>query len=381
VAGAGGIFLIREDETLVEMREQDYESEALLQQLLARHPDLLAGDQMDEAPRRWLLVAREMAIPGEEAGTGRWAVDHLFLDQDGVPTLVEVKRASDTRLRREVVGQMLDYAANAVVYWPPEELRARFEAGSRQREQDPDDQIRDLLGSESDAEAFWGQVRTNLQAGRVRLVFVADAIPPELLRIIEFLNGQMAPAEVLAVEVRQYVGAGLRTLVPRVVGRVATARRTRARSGRRQWDEATFLSELRAGRGEAEARAAQQIAEWAREKRLRIWWGRGLTNGSLFPMLDAPTGQSHFLFSVWTEGVIQVQFHQMKDRPPFDQEAKRRDLLGRVNAALGRAALPEDAIGRLPNFPLALLAEESALRAFLAAFDWVIAEISTPNAN
>jgi hypothetical protein len=32
-----------------------------------------------------------------------------------VPTLLEVKRSSDTRIRREVVGQMLDYAANGVV--------------------------------------------------------------------------------------------------------------------------------------------------------------------------------------------------------------------------------------------------------------------------
>ena len=45
---------------------------------------------------------------------------------DANPTLVEVKRSSDTRERREVVGQMLDYAANAVVYWPIETIRARF---------------------------------------------------------------------------------------------------------------------------------------------------------------------------------------------------------------------------------------------------------------
>jgi hypothetical protein len=44
-----------------------------------------------------------------------------------VPTLIEVKRQSDTRLRREVVGQMLDYAANAVVYWRIDQLRAEFE--------------------------------------------------------------------------------------------------------------------------------------------------------------------------------------------------------------------------------------------------------------
>jgi hypothetical protein len=53
----------------------------------------------------------------------------LFLDQYAVPTIVEVKR-SDSRVRREVVGQMLDYAANAVVCWPVEALRTRFEAVS-----------------------------------------------------------------------------------------------------------------------------------------------------------------------------------------------------------------------------------------------------------
>jgi hypothetical protein len=30
-------------------------------------------------------------------GGGRWSVDHLFLDQDAVPTIVEVKRSTDPR--------------------------------------------------------------------------------------------------------------------------------------------------------------------------------------------------------------------------------------------------------------------------------------------
>ena len=37
--------------------------------------------------------------------------------------LVECKRASDTRTRREVVAQMLDYAANGTQYWPIDRLR------------------------------------------------------------------------------------------------------------------------------------------------------------------------------------------------------------------------------------------------------------------
>ncbi len=58
-------------------------------------------------------------------------MDHLFVDQAGVPTIVEVKRSSDARIRREVVGQMLDYAANAVVYWNLDHLRAMFESGPK----------------------------------------------------------------------------------------------------------------------------------------------------------------------------------------------------------------------------------------------------------
>src|SRR5262249_49565633 len=163
--------------------------------------------QMDgAAPRRWLLISREMGVPSEEEGGGRWSLDHLFLDQDAIPTLVEVKRSSDTRIRREVVGQMLDYAANAVVYWPVEAIRARFEEGCRQRGGDPAKELEGFLGPGAGAEEFWQKVKTNLQAARVRMVFVADTIPPELCRIVEFLNGQMDPAEVLAVEVKQFTG-------------------------------------------------------------------------------------------------------------------------------------------------------------------------------
>ena len=48
----GGIYLIREDGKLVEMNEQAYDSEKVLQERLAKHEDLLAGDWIDgTAPR------------------------------------------------------------------------------------------------------------------------------------------------------------------------------------------------------------------------------------------------------------------------------------------------------------------------------------------
>jgi hypothetical protein len=236
---SGGIYLLREDDQLVEMLERPYDSEAVLQQLLAKHPSLLAGDQLEaNAPRRWLLVAREASLPADADGGGRWSVDHLFLDQDAVPTLVEVKRSSDTRIRREVVGQMLDYAANAVVYWPVERLRATFEASCETSGRDPEDIVLELVEDGETVDSFWEHVNTNLRAGKVRLVFVADELPAELQRVIEFLNVQMSPAEVIGIEVRQYVGQGLKTLVPRVLGQTAEAQQRKGRtasSQRREW--------------------------------------------------------------------------------------------------------------------------------------------------
>ena len=79
----------------MEMRESPYEAEDVPQALIARFASLLSGDQYTgSSPRRWLLIGRETALPDDEDAGGRWSVDHLFLDQDAVPTLVEVKRGS-----------------------------------------------------------------------------------------------------------------------------------------------------------------------------------------------------------------------------------------------------------------------------------------------
>jgi hypothetical protein len=362
-----GIFQLEGDDRLVEMREEAYDSEELLQQLLAKHPNLLAGDQVDPvAPRRWLLVCREMPVPDEEDGSGRWALDHLFLDQDAVPTLVEVKRSDNTLIRREVVGQMLDYAANAVVYWPVEMIRARYEQECQKKGVDPAKELDDRLG-EKDGDGFWQTAKTNLRAGRVRLIFVADDIPAELRRVVEFLNTQMDPAEVLAVEVRQYVGGdGRRTLVPRVIGQATKA-------DVRQWDEPSFFADLEARTGATQVRAARAILDWANRSGLRIWWGKGRKDGSFTPMLDHK-GVKHFVVSTWSSGRVSIPFQTMETRQPFAADAKREELRERFIRIEGVRLQPA-AIGGFPSILLALLANDAALQLFLDALSWYIAEI------
>src|SRR5689334_17687443 len=94
-----GIYL-RKGDQYVPMTETPYQAERLLQLLIAEHPETLI-DEPDQGSL--LFVRREVAVADQEDGGGRWSLDHLFLDRNGVPTLVEVKRSSDTRGRREVV--------------------------------------------------------------------------------------------------------------------------------------------------------------------------------------------------------------------------------------------------------------------------------------
>jgi hypothetical protein len=160
---------------------------------VAEHPEVLADDARSEG-RSWVLVRREAGIASVADGGGRLSLDHLFLDDAGVPTFVEVKRSSDSRIRREVVGQMLGYAANGIAHWPVETVRAWCEDDCRQNDRDPVAVLASELRAE-DTDAYWDGVGTNLAAGRLRLVFVADQIPPELRRIVEFLNAQMTQTE------------------------------------------------------------------------------------------------------------------------------------------------------------------------------------------
>ena len=376
---AGNIYLIWNDASLQPLTEQSYESEEILQELLEKYPELLAGDQIDTAvPRRLILVSREIGVPGEEEGFDRWSLDHLFIDQEGIPTLVEVKRSTDTRIRREVVGQMLDYAANAVVYWPAEILRAKFEANCTIKGNDPGRVVQDLLNLASDdaatIDAFWGTVKTNLQAGRIRMVFLADKIPTELQRIVEFLNSQMDPAEVLAIELRQFVGNEFKTMVPRVFGSTATANARKGVRPRetRQWDEASFFQELTAKGSPSAVDAARAILKWS-SARASIWWGQGKELGSFVPVFEYGEQEAYF-FAVWTNGNVEIYFQHLQRRPPFNREESRLELMNRLNLING-FNLTKDLLTRRPTRSLTFLNDANALQKFHEAIEWGLAEV------
>lgn len=368
-----GVFVLTEAQGLVALTPSEFVREDDFQQLLEKYPALLSGSQSEagSSSRRWLLIKREQPIPAENGGSDRWSVDHLFVDQDGIPTLVEVKRQSDTRLRREVVGQMLDYAANAVVYWPTEQLRVEFEQTCAAQEKIPDQVIREALGDDTDAEVLWQQVKTNLQAGRIRMLFVADRIPTELRRIVEFLNEQMNPAEILALELRQFQGENLRTIVPTLYGQTQRSAAEKPRAVSRPWDEASIRADFETRNAPEVFRTALKLIEWIKANTDEPFYGHGSKYGSTGLIVVANGLRSSPLF-LWTYGTVEIAFSNMKG--PFGNVAKREELRQSLNE-IGGVDLAPDVILKRPGIPLATFSDDERLAQFLKVMDWCVGQL------
>ncbi|MGY4255292.1 hypothetical protein ACVI1L_002360 [Bradyrhizobium sp. USDA 4516] len=368
---SSGVFLLQGEHSLVPMEPGQFASEDDFQRLLSRFPELLVGDQVDpQNPRRWILVKREQSISTGEVGASLWSIDHVFLDQDGIPTLVEIKRQTDSRLRREVVGQMLDYAANCITYWSLETLQSGFEKTCRELGRESDAALRELLGADDGVSDFWERVRTNLQAKKIRLLFVADVIPIELRRIVEFLNEQMDPAEVLAIELRQFASKDLKTIVPTVYGQTQATARKRAGPVQR-WDETTLFEKLSQNVGEKELAIARAIYNWMGKGGSRpLAFGTGKENGSVYPVFK-PNGIPINPAYLSSDGKLWLQFGALEGKPVFGPIEARRALMEHFNTVRG-ANLREADLSRYPSIPLrTITADPEGEAKIMSALKWM----------
>lgn len=373
------IFVIGSDGRLTSIQKNTYEREAELQQLIKDHPELIPamGGSGEGEPIRWLLVRREAGIPREDGGSDWWAIDHILVDQFAIPTFVEVKRASDTRVRREVVAQMLDYVANATVYWQPGTLEGWFNA----QHDDPEQRLLDFLdGSELSSGNFWSRVDDNLRSGRVRCVFVADSVPDSLIRLVEFLNEHLRRTEVYAVELPQYVSTdqlpGVRVIVPRVIGdtvRAIANKREGQSVPKRQWDEESFLAALRERSDAASVTLSREILEWARAHGVRVIYGNGKVDASMM-LVVGPKPNGYVFATVWSYGSIEIDLQYMRRSPAFREDESRREVIRRLNHIPG-VAIDEFRYSRRPNVPLTVFAGDPARNELFDILSWIVEQL------
>jgi hypothetical protein len=363
------IFVVSEDgKSLTRMNPAAPEKEDDLQVLIANHPDLICGDE-----EKLLLVAREQGITDTVDGSARWSLDHLFANEAGEPVLVEVKRAVDTRIRREVVAQMLDYAANAVAYWPIGTIGKTFENTCKEAERNPDEVLSEFLGPQVNSEEFWKKVEENMQAGRIKLLFVADEIPPELARIVEFLNDHMDLA-VSAVELRYFEDkAGQKTLAPRIIGETERARLKKSVAARQKLEPISmqeWLERFIRPKGAAMLSGANSLMEIF--AKCNAEHDVASTQGSIFSRVLTGEGKTAYPFFLTKVGRCQIAFGWTTRVKSLESEESRRGWYNRFSEAVG--GLSNENLTGFPSFQLDRLVDNECLAKFELVASEFIAE-------
>ena len=378
------LWITGEDEALVPLESSGYASEADFQALLAEKPEVLATalDKSGEASR-WLLIDRELSIKGEfEGDTIKWSLDHLFLDADATPTLVEVKRSSDPRARREVVGQMLDYAASFALDWTADRLRDRWEKRLAQAQLDRDSEMELFLDTSrfEDEEHFWSEVQTRIAASKLRLLFVADQLSPAVIRIIEYLNAQLTTTEMLGVEVLRHTGGDPEVVayepVVRGISTPATRTKSRGKPPTREELEASLLEH----HGPEMLAAVEDLV--ARAEKLGAWVsiGPGASKPRLFLRFrTASPGRAYRPIGVNPKlGRVVLPLRDLRHQPAFADESVRADYIDRVAKAIGSPVTGEDKVGGFPWFPVGRLTSPGVLDGLVEVLKWVVATADAP---
>jgi hypothetical protein len=275
-----------------------FPDEQTLHRLVEQTPELLplAGSP-------WLVIL------GSEVPLGGGYADLLAVEPNGRMVVIEVKLASNAEARRAVVAQILAYAA-FLKGNPLEVLESELLRSSLRKQEAAT--IGDLVASQDkegsyDEAAFAAGLEESLTRGRFRLVLVLDDAPPELVRLVGYLES-IAPELVIdLITVSAFEVNGSQVLVPQRVDAerplsLEVTPPSKPKQGH-QIPPEEFEADIPKASAEAQP-LLRRLYEWARELEaeevLRLLAFRGSTGRTtLLPYLFSDDAG---LITVWNDG-------------------------------------------------------------------------------
>lgn len=182
-----------------------FTAEAALHDLVEQAPQMLP---LSGSPR--------LTIVGREVILGNGKADLLAVEASGRLAIIEIKLSNNAESRRAVVAQVLAYAA-FLHGWDATQLEQQI----LQKHLD-ERKYTGLLDAVTtndqegslDATIFSSELRGGLALGAFRLVFVLDEAPPDLIRLVGYLEAVTDKLVIDLVTVSAYSINGAQALVP-----------------------------------------------------------------------------------------------------------------------------------------------------------------------
>lgn len=185
-----------------------------LQDLLFRHPALIVADRLDGGLGDVVPLCRELAIP---RASGTVFADILGVARTGRLVIIECKLWRNPQARREVLAQILEYAA-LLRGWSFGDLTAGIKRKLATHLPNPIFAAAKLRWPELEEAPFVDAMTRSLKLGDFQLIIAGDGIRSDTHAIAEHLNSQGAGlAQLTLLEIQLWQAAsGAIVVVPMV---------------------------------------------------------------------------------------------------------------------------------------------------------------------
>ncbi|TCM33680.1 hypothetical protein [Kribbella sp. VKM Ac-2568] len=322
-----------------------WESEKMLQELLADSPELIPGCAGS-------AVVKEFGLSEDHHNR----VDLVCVDEAGAVTLVECNLASSSESRRSVVGQIFAYAS-AVQRLSADDFAKAF-ASRTDGNVSLVDAVGEAAGPDFLADSFMANLAKTLDEGSFRLVVAVDSITAELQKIIEYLERHLSETVTLIAFELGLVKAGdQQILVPNTYGTELPSKDGKAR-GPHHWSSTELDEAVGSVTNLSERAFAESLLKHAREHGATINGGIGADPSAGF--YYSVGGEKRSVWSMWVrpEGTTMAVNVGFISKASEDRGRRMLEQLRR-STTFNKKLPRDDALAMMKNpaVPIASLAD------------------------
>jgi len=267
---------------------------------------------------------------------------------------LETKLADNPEITREVVGQVLEYAAHESLEWSVERVLQEAQDYWNERGTAFQESLEVTFGADI-AEGFWNRLTENVRQGQIRIIIAADRLPQQVRRVIEFLNN-MSEFEIYGLEIGFHTDSkGRSILATKLVGQSERTIITKRKGS--PWDLERFFKDMENKKVPAQEIAAFRLCHDLLKDEFDIGWGQGIETGTFAARLnDRPV--LYFSSKAYISAAFLSAWSKWPELIPNDKlDALRKEY----ESLLGRPVNPK---AESPSYLCRALTDEKGFNQF-----------------
>lgn len=293
-------ILAIDGETIKALDKAKFNLESDLQDYLEKYPSIIPLDEIVEDASELICIGREVTVPSG-------AIDLMYVDKEGLITIVETKLIKNPEIRRTVIGQLIEYAS-FVSQWTTDYI---YEIAATYLEQTLTETMISYVGEFSEDD-FKYNIKDNLQNGKIRLIIAVDELNEPMRATVTFLNSH-SNFDILLLQVSSFEESkAKRVIIPKLFG--YTTKSGKSRLPKRQWNLDEFLADAEKRCSKERVDVIKKLIDFTIEhSEGGILWGQGRTYGT-FAFRKQIDGIATSIFLVYSDGTVFINFGSLKNR-------------------------------------------------------------------